>query len=450
MNRDKFTRENIKLDDLHLDLKNPRIVSGCRHEDDCLKALLQNSRSEMLILTKDIAEIGISPFPIMAIKEGGKWIVRDGNRRIAALKMLNNPEKCPVQDLQEEFKKISGNKNIEIPKDIECLITENTEAASQYLERLHKGKQRGVGLLSWDIYISSKNNLIRGGQKNKYSKAARILMWAEELKFISPVEKTFSFTSFSRLVNFSETPKIIEFKFDDKFNPQPLRNILETKKIISRVYSDLNDKEITSRNINTNEDIKVYIKNVLNSLSIEKTTQGIKDDVASVSKEKQQSQQDRRSRAPNKKSWIPENDFNELNNLIPDSATRAKIIAQELSDKTNLNVEKVPNAAAVLARTFIELSLNYYLLKKQIVLPDSLQGIKFKEKAYKVINNQQSKKIITERLFEFYKKFFQDNKMLSLKSLHENVHSEEHHPSPGNLASIWNNIRILIINCWKH
>ena len=443
MNRDNFTRENIDLDNLQLDLQNPRIISGCHNEADCLKALLQNNRSEMLNLTKDIAKIGISIFPIMVIKEGDKWIVRDGNRRIAALKMLNDPDRCPILDLREKFKQIRKNMKIKIPQSIQCDVTDNIEAVSQYLDRLHKGKQQGVGLVSWNTYISSKN-LIRSGQTDHHSKATKILMWAEELKIIPLVEETFPLTSFSRLVNFSEEPKLIEFNFDGN-NPQPLRDLQTAKKIIFRVYSDLDNRTINSRNINTNADIKKYIESVLKSLSIEETTQ----QTAVVVPALEERQRIFASPATNKESWILKNDFRTLNLFMPADETKARDIAKELSYKTVLNIEMAPNAVAVLARTFIELSLNYYLLHNRIVLSDNLQGMDLKRRSDKVISSQKNSKLIDEASYEKYQNFFKDNGMFSFKTMHAYVHSKEYHPSPTDLRTIWKNIRILIINCWK-
>ena len=97
MKSKKFISTEIKLDELQLDDKNPRfaeLYSGSKSEDDLIKYLLNNEGA------KEIAEaiVKVDEFypdkPLWVIKnKEGKYLVKDGNRRCAAVKALQQPGK---------------------------------------------------------------------------------------------------------------------------------------------------------------------------------------------------------------------------------------------------------------------------------------------------------------------------------------------------------------------
>lgn len=88
---------SVRVLDLYLDSKNPR------HEpiSDREKIIEHLVRTEKIkALAKDISEKGISPLDLPAIIKDGKgnFVVVEGNRRICALTLLNDPELSPEGD----------------------------------------------------------------------------------------------------------------------------------------------------------------------------------------------------------------------------------------------------------------------------------------------------------------------------------------------------------------
>ncbi len=83
----------IKVDDLSLDPQNPRLperlIKGS--EKDVLNWML--SDATLVDLMASIAENGFfNGEPILVVEEGGKYVVVEGNRRLASIKLLANPE----------------------------------------------------------------------------------------------------------------------------------------------------------------------------------------------------------------------------------------------------------------------------------------------------------------------------------------------------------------------
>ena len=86
-----LTPEYLSVEDLHLDAKNPRIqqVAGALDEQNLLKILWSEFSVEELALS--IAQNGYFPHePLFVAEEGGVLVVVEGNRRLAAVRILRD------------------------------------------------------------------------------------------------------------------------------------------------------------------------------------------------------------------------------------------------------------------------------------------------------------------------------------------------------------------------
>src|SRR5690554_2360490 len=92
----KATSLSIPLDDLVLDVKNPRfaeLYSDSKNEDDLIEYLLYTEAAEEV--AKGIVKVGefYPDKPLWVLKLGEKYLVKDGNRRCSAVKALQLPGK---------------------------------------------------------------------------------------------------------------------------------------------------------------------------------------------------------------------------------------------------------------------------------------------------------------------------------------------------------------------
>ncbi|MEA4927540.1 MAG: ParB N-terminal domain-containing protein [Candidatus Limiplasma sp.] len=83
----------IPVEQLEFDTENPRLPTSLHHVNDDRKIFKYMLRDESLIeLMTSIAESGyFDSEPLLAIKNGDKYTVVEGNRRLAALKLLLDP-----------------------------------------------------------------------------------------------------------------------------------------------------------------------------------------------------------------------------------------------------------------------------------------------------------------------------------------------------------------------
>lgn len=92
----KSTLSNIKLEDLKLDLDNPRfaeLYSGSEDEGELIEYLLYSESAEDVAKGINSAGEFYPDRPLWVIEKNGHYLVKDGNRRCAAVKALNHPLK---------------------------------------------------------------------------------------------------------------------------------------------------------------------------------------------------------------------------------------------------------------------------------------------------------------------------------------------------------------------
>ncbi|MBA8829403.1 hypothetical protein [Alpinimonas psychrophila] len=120
-------------------------------EDDLVYALLEADRGEieMINLIDDITNNGLSPIDlVMVFEEEDKFVVLEGNRRIAAVKLIARQIAAP-EDFPALAKTLSAVKPSSAPKAIACTIAPSREAGRHWIERKHAGPAGGAGTKQW-------------------------------------------------------------------------------------------------------------------------------------------------------------------------------------------------------------------------------------------------------------------------------------------------------------
>lgn len=110
----RLSKQEIDIGRIYLDENNPR-HEIYKSQEEVINFLC--SSEEILNLAKDIVENGLSPLGVfgLILEEGSSkkdkvknYIVVEGNRRICALKLLNDPELAPSdqKSIHQAFKRM--------------------------------------------------------------------------------------------------------------------------------------------------------------------------------------------------------------------------------------------------------------------------------------------------------------------------------------------------------
>lgn len=146
-----FSSKSINVEQLIYDPQNPRLPSKMKDmdEDATLDYMLRNGNITELM--ESIAELGYSSAePLLVVKAAvkEKYLVVEGNRRLTALKLLNDPllakvRKQIVIDIAKHAKVV--------PSEIPCILYDSREEILNYL-----GYRHITGIKEWGSLEKAK------------------------------------------------------------------------------------------------------------------------------------------------------------------------------------------------------------------------------------------------------------------------------------------------------
>lgn len=466
MSRPYFTQiDDIQVLELLLDTSNPRIRHGA-DQTDCLARVLKDEKRFMNLL-KDIAQNGLSPEHVLVSPSGdGKWIVRDGNRRVAALKMLNLPACCPVERLKPQIYQISQLHAGSFPSSITCLASSNETSILDYLVRKHTGENDGVGQRSWNPFMRSLFNLQHGFPESD-KRAAQLVMWAEDHGI--EVADGFPLTTLTR---FTKKELMSELGFSVE-NDQLQTTLPEHDafRLIQRVLMDLETGAKKVDDLFTPEQQRIYVQGIREELGPapavpEPPSSAPTDPVPSSPLRHSGSPSEatdsnstapeggnhhpapastpRRPPSPTTPSWERPCLFVRAHPGFGLPAGHIKV-ANIITELKRLKVKDTPQAVAMLLRTLIELSETHYRETNGVELAGNFHQKIARAADHMRVNNRlnhdQHQAILAQSRAE--------HGLLHVKTLHGYVHTSAFHPNYQTLNSQWDEIGCFVAACWN-
>ena len=143
MSTPKFNIFNYKQ--LVLDDKNPRLPRSMQEksEEDIIKFMLLDATTLELMQAIGQNDFFVGEQLLVIKEETDKYRVIEGNRRLVAVKLLNEPELATVQ--QSKVKRVYEEAFYR-PKEIPCLVFDDKEKILKYL-----GYRHITGIKSWKL-----------------------------------------------------------------------------------------------------------------------------------------------------------------------------------------------------------------------------------------------------------------------------------------------------------
>jgi len=448
------TLPNIRISQVSLDTNNPRIGKQA-DEKACIEAIVNKNRIHILNLIEDIASEGLTPNPIILSKnKDGEWIVRDGNRRVTALKLLKNPNLAPSDEITKKIKAIKEkypNYSLEIKTAHEF---ESEKAVQKYLDKIHKGSQDGVGQIEWSPIEKARHNQ-RVGNKDKNIRALNFLIWAQKECKLSIDEETFPFTTLSdRLMSKERLERIGLIVDEKKASCLPTRDLDITILKVTKIINDLAEGIETSRTLRDAKEQDRYIDQLCEeygegiiepkSVPTEPTQTEPAPTTAQTKPAPTTTPASPTYPVSTKPTWDRQKLFlkNKSPIKLPDNESKVQNILTELS---TLRVDSTPIAVAMLFRALLEHSILYYI-KKNDLKPKKEE---FVPRIRAVITHMQTNKIISEDEVQLIGKYTNEkNSMLHASTLHSYVHSSAFHPDKQTLNTFWDETSPFLAACW--
>ena len=129
-NYENWPRQKVKIADLFLDSQNIRLQIEVKSSQGALINDLFFNEHAMDVL-ESIAMHGFFPDEVpVVIEEDKKFVVIDGNRRVAALKVLARPEIVPLNEVSvKRILKVYSS----VPRQVEVVVAPNRESVQNFL-----------------------------------------------------------------------------------------------------------------------------------------------------------------------------------------------------------------------------------------------------------------------------------------------------------------------------
>jgi hypothetical protein len=187
----------VELKDLFLDQENPRF-EPVRDEAEAINELCMNE--QIVPVAESIAIDGISPLELIAVTEvrapdgagTGTYLVREGNRRLAAMKLLIDPDKAPTAQ-QASFRKLTSAR---VPQHLQVMLFETKNEIDPWLRLLHQRDQNPAGRRSWKAEQQARAFGSTRNQKavnlTDFAVASGWIDKADRIKRLSTVERWIS------------------------------------------------------------------------------------------------------------------------------------------------------------------------------------------------------------------------------------------------------------------
>lgn len=156
----KFTRKSVSVEQLDLDVSNPRFKPET-NQTEAMRNLLsvENDGEKVFELASDICRVGgLDPAESLYVMESeapGRYIVLDGNRRLTALRLLSQPTTLDREELEvnptirNRFKKLHSEFSGKWPQKVDVVISPDRESARHFIHLRHTGENAGAGRSAW-------------------------------------------------------------------------------------------------------------------------------------------------------------------------------------------------------------------------------------------------------------------------------------------------------------
>jgi len=477
----------IEVSQLLLDPENPRLSAVQTNSCDAIRAMTELQGERVIALAEHLLEHGTNPASLMIVMpsktDKSLFYVLDGNRRLTALKLLESPllaEGILTKKNFQTLKRLSDKFEKTPITRVNCVVFEHRNQADTWIELIHRGLNRGAGILAWDGQVGARYDERKRGHKDiglqllDFIKDQEILSEDAQRKIESG---KFPITTFNRLLS---TPYVREKIGIEKQKENIIFLFPECEVIkgLGRVVEDLATRQKTVSDLKRQKDRIDYINSIDSDdlpkqdlalpqpIYLKQSRETSNDNDTSDSKKNQididqleydtlkAMEVENSNTHPVKRESHQTTFLNRRKTLIPKNCqmsitqNRIESIFRELK---RLDLESLPNSGAVMLRVFIELSLDHFVEKKIGWNEDKTRNSKLKDKLDKVAQFMEENEVMTRDELASIRKAATGDGMLaaSVKSMNQYVHNRYFSPVPSELKIVWDDFQVFIQNIWR-
>lgn len=467
----KWKKKNLAIKSLSLWDENARFSEEYfnKTEDELIEYFLSRKDLKVGDLAKEIADEFDLPQleKIVVLEMKGKNIVLEGNRRLAAYKLLVNPSLTKHTDLKKNFEEQKRRISINGNFTLEANVTTNKDEGLRFVDRKHN---KGNNEIGWGEPERRNFAIRRSHGKAKDVLRVELANAVKKLSLPDAIKEAILgkgyVTTFYRIVDSAAARKKLGYEVleDGRIDVKDQKVFEDLLKIIAfNVWNkkDFFGNDVDSRSLNKIYAIEAYVKKLQ-----QKSVANIDKEIKKRTKDDLFGGQTLIPEPRGKSKQLSVLRKHLITSSLYISAKRVNDIYDEL--KRKLDVDNTPNAVAVLFRVFLECSVDCYIEKYKIPVKDDIQ---LAGKILKVVDHLedllaqkylQENKILKPTASDLEKakqkvKFKEirkvatkdNNSILSVTTFHDFVHDYKCSPIPSELKKYWENLDSFFVALWK-
>jgi hypothetical protein len=431
----------VSLESLDLDLNNYRVTKQ-KSEIAEIKALISAKPDKFWALMNSLLEDGYhSTENIIVLKEGAKKIVKEGNRRVASLKIILGQTRIKKSelpsDINEKIKNLSEkwiSENSKIPcviySDSEALVCEKVVALTHAkgvnagrdtwsaIARARYDKDQGKAELGLDLLekFLAKSTIVSKDQKVRWGGDYPITVLNEVVSKIYPL-----------------------LGLDSAHDVSPRYPKIKCKAKVDLLIHQIGHKVIGFKDIRTENFFYKFLELPVSPIKLSgsgSSSSGEKYPVKAEPSPKSTSSVALSNSDPNSVRAI-------LKKFKPMGDNREKLVAL-VNEARALNIAKHPHAFCFLLRSMFEISAKVYAKERRVKITNS-KGVDkplatlLREIVEKMTKNKSDREL-TRTLHGPITEIAKSEGLLSVTSLNQLVHNTRFSIAPSDISRLFSNI----------
>ncbi len=430
----ELDQRELPIENLLFDETNPRLPEKLAQSAVLLR--LAHDRKTR-VLAEHIAKFGLNPLDRTAVIEHqdlhDRFVVLEGNRRLAALRLLHNPESAGVL-ARSRYSGIATKAVVPIPSVVRCVVFTTRDDGDVWIRLRHSGEANGAGLVPWNAQQAARYNE-RTGHGDQHTAALNLLDLALEKRWVSEQEaRKVKISHLTRLMGDKQARARLGLEVGADRRPRITGDQVVAGTAIRTVLVTLPTTKV--REIYLQEDREKFLNTVLAAEPSAQPPSAIpqgspRSGMAAPSSSASRGQAERKSMIPPRERTCPNH-------------ARCRDLVRELK---TLDATEYPNSAAVCFRVLFELSVDRYL--KASGIPYSEED-PLKKRTGKVAEDLQKSGRLSKEELQPVRKALQDqDHILSPNTLNFFVHSPLAFPNHRMLLRVWEGVAPFFRAVWQ-
>lgn len=432
---------SIPVADLLFDEENPRIISPNEGQRETLRALAQLQGPKLRVLAQDILTHGVSPSELNIVFErpDKRFTVLEGNRRLAAIRALENPDSIAdavAPSVLMAIRKLGREYQQNPIDELRCVLVKDRGEAHHWIELRHMGELEGAGLTTWG---SDERERFRARTGQTLAIHTQALDFLERRGDLTPeIRRQVAVTTLRRLL---ETP-VVRGKLGIEWSRGTLKLLAAESRVVKAllyVVNDIASGRIKVGDVYTKKQRTTYAKNLPSSIVVTPTAKPGEGKPVKPSQPEKPTKRKTPSVSRLRERLIPHDCALNI------SDERLQDIERELR---LLSLDTHTNAVSVLFRVFIELSVDSYI--DRAGLPVSKDNDSLAKKLTASASHLVGQKKLTADQTVPVRRAAQKDSFLapSVRMMQSWVHNPHVFPGPTDLRAHWNSLQPWIIAVW--